>query len=68
MLNTDFAFIKPFPKERKTQVEVLKMRSFRKREKYDAPHKHDGVVTFLCFLATALAGYFLTNYIAMLSA
>jgi hypothetical protein len=45
----------------------LEMRWFRKHEKREEPHEHDRFLTFLCFLATALLGYFLTNYVAMLS-
>jgi hypothetical protein len=29
-------------------------------------HKHDGVITFACFLGSALVGYFIMNYLAVL--
>jgi hypothetical protein len=29
-------------------------------------HKHDGFLVFVCFLGSALAGYFIMNYLAFL--
>jgi hypothetical protein len=39
-----------------------------KREEYREPHKHEHFLTFLCFLAAALIGYFVTNYVFLIGA
>jgi len=67
MQTIDFAFIKPFPIIPQGIVERFrKMRLFKKHEEYEEPHKHEHFLTFLCFLVTALIGYFLTTYVASL--
>ena len=42
------------------------MRFLKKHEEFEEPHKHEQLLMFLCFLATALIGYVLTNHVALL--
>ena len=44
------------------------LRSSKKNKEYDEPHKNERFLLFLCFLASALIGYFLTNHVALLGA
>jgi hypothetical protein len=39
-----------------------------KDEEFKEPNKHERFLLFLCFLASALIGYFLTSHIALLGA
>jgi len=36
------------------------------KEEFEEEHKHERFLMFLCFLASALIGYFLTNHLALL--
>jgi len=42
------------------------LKGYKENEEFSAPHKHEKLLIFFCFLATALIGYFLTNYVALL--
>ena len=37
-----------------------------KSEEIKEPHKNERFLLFLCFLTSALIGYFLTNHVALL--
>jgi hypothetical protein len=37
-----------------------------KDEAFEEPHKHERFLMFLCFVTTAVIGYFLTNHVALL--
>ncbi len=39
-----------------------------KDEEFEESHKHERFLLFLCFLASALIGYFLTNHVAIFGA
>jgi hypothetical protein len=40
----------------------------KKDEKFEEHHEHERFLLFLCFLSSALIGYFLTNYVALFGA
>jgi|GEM_PF-1754505 len=40
----------------------------KKDEEFEEQHNHERFLLFLCFLASALIGYFLTNYVALFGA
>jgi hypothetical protein len=43
------------------------MRFLKKHgQEFEEPHKHERFMLFLCFLATALAGYVVMNHVALL--
>ena len=60
------AFIKPFPNKTSTKQEGERMNDSKRKEEFRAIHKHERVMLFLCFLASALIGYLLNNYLALL--
>ena len=39
-----------------------------KKDEFEEEHKHERFLLFLCFLTSALIGYFLTNHVALLGA
>ena len=41
------------------------MNSSEKTGKFEKSHKNEEFLLFLCFLSTALIGYFLTNHVAL---
>ena len=48
--------------------EVVEISHFKKDQEYEEPHKNERIYIFLCFLTGALAGYALTNFVALLGA
>jgi len=46
----------------------LMLNTSRKSEEIKKPHKNERFLLFLCFLTSALIGYFLINHLALLGA
>jgi len=44
------------------------LRNSEKSENVEKSHKNERFLLFLCFLTSALIGYFLTNYVALFGA
>ena len=40
----------------------------KKDEEFEEDHKHERFMLFLCFLTSALIGYFLTNHVVLFGA
>ena len=36
-----------------------------KKDEFEKEHKHDQLIMFACFLASALIGYILTHHVAL---
>jgi len=44
------------------------MHNTKKPDKPEKNHKHEPALLLLCFITTALIGYFLTHHVALLNA
>ena len=44
------------------------MKGYNEDEEFSQPHKHEKLLIFFCFLATALIGYLLTHFVALMGA